>query len=66
MREKGKISIMAKVFANTLAIYLACLEYFANVPTCSSQYWYWVMSISPCPQLLCMKKLENQICVDFA
>ena len=26
MREKGKISIMAKVFANTLAIYVACLE----------------------------------------
>ena len=23
---KGKISIMAKAFANTLAIYLACLE----------------------------------------
>ena len=26
MREKGEISIMAKAFANTLAIYLACLE----------------------------------------
>ena len=26
MREKGEISIMAKAFANTLAIYLTCLE----------------------------------------
>ena len=26
MREKGKILIMAKVFVNTLATYVACLE----------------------------------------
>ena len=39
---------------------------FTNVLTCSSQYWYWVMPILKCPQILCMKKLENQICVNFA
>ena len=26
MREKGKILIMAKAFASTLVIYLACLD----------------------------------------
>ena len=34
--EKGEISIMAKAFANTLAILLGMLGNFANVLTCSS------------------------------
>ena len=33
---EGKISIMAKAFANTLAILLGMFGNFVNVPTCSS------------------------------
>ena len=38
MREIDEILIMAKVFANTLALYLAFLENFPNILTCSGQY----------------------------
>ena len=38
MREIDEISIMAKVFANTLAIYLAFLGNFPNVLTYISKY----------------------------
>ena len=56
---------MVKAFANTLAIYLACLEILQMYQPVAGQYWYWVMPISKFPKLLCMKKVENQICVDF-
>ena len=47
------------------SILLGIFGNFENIPTCSSQYWYWVMPISKFPKLLFVKKLENQICVNF-
>ena len=38
MREIGKISIMAKVFANTFSNFCGIFGNFPNILTCSSQH----------------------------
>ena len=57
---------MAKAFAITLAINLACLEILQMYQPVAANIDIGWCPYQNFPKLLCMKKLENQICIDFA
>ena len=59
MREIDEISIMAKVFANTLAFYMAFLEISKMYRPVAANIDIRVVPISKFPKLLSMKKLEK-------
>ena len=66
MREKGEISIMAKAFANTLAILLAMLGNFASAPTCSSLILILGDADIKISQTSLYEEARKSNCVNFA
>ena len=56
---------MAKVFVNTLATYVACLEISQMYQPVAANIDIGCCPYRNFPKLLCMKKLENQISVQF-